>query len=127
MATPKCIEEYLKMAGYDFEQVDYGVWTINLSGLGKIAINLNKPLVILRLKVADLPKKTGLEELYRKLLEMNADEVVHGAFSIQNDSIVLIDTLEDSKLDENELISSINSLEYAAGRSIPIIKQYLGK
>ncbi|MGQ9707077.1 MAG: hypothetical protein ACUVWP_08810 [bacterium] len=127
MATTKCIEAYLQKAGYDFETVDYGVWTVNLSGLGKIAINLNKPLVILRLKVADLPMKTGLEELYRKLLEMNANEVVHGAFSIQDGSIVLIDTLEESKLDENELVASISSLEYAAGRSIPIIKQFLSK
>jgi len=125
MATAKCIETFLQRSGYAFEQVNYGIWTVNLPGLGRIAINLNKPLVILRLKVADLPKKTGLEGLFKKLLEMNADEVVHGAFSIHNNSIILIDTLEDSKLDENELIASINSLEYAAGRSIPVIKQYL--
>ncbi|RLC40633.1 MAG: hypothetical protein DRH51_05045 [Candidatus Coatesbacteria bacterium] len=127
MATPKDIEGYLDKSGYDFETVDYGVWTINLPDLGKIAITHNEPLVVIRMKVADLPRKKGLEELYRKLLEMNSDEVVHGAFSIKGDSVILVDTLEDSKLDENELVASISSLEFAASRSIPVIKDYMGK
>ena len=45
-------------------------------------------MVVFRVKVMELPQ-TGREELYRTLLELNTTEMVHGAFGIEGETVVI--------------------------------------
>jgi hypothetical protein len=69
----------------------------------------------------DLPEK-GSAELYRTLPELNASDVVHGAYGIEEDELILSDTLELETLDFHEMQSSVESMGLAASGHAERIK-----
>jgi hypothetical protein len=77
------------------------------------------------MKVMDLPEK-GSAELYRTLLELNASDVVHGAYGIEEDELILSDTLELETLDFHEMQSSVESMQLAAAGHAERIKGLAG-
>jgi hypothetical protein len=71
----------------------------------------------------DLPANgAGLTDLYRCLLELNATDIVHGAYGIEEGELILSDTLELENLDFEELQASVESLQYAASSHLNRIK-----
>ena len=63
----------------------------------------------------DLPgSENGKIDLYRTLLELNASDVVHGAYGIEEGELIMSDTLELETLDFHELRASMESMELAA-------------
>jgi len=57
--------------------------------------------------------------LYRKLLELNAGDILHGSYGIEENEIVLSDALELDTMDFAELRSSYESMVYAATSHLP--------
>ncbi|MEJ2186143.1 MAG: hypothetical protein P8Z36_09420 [Gemmatimonadota bacterium] len=55
-----------------------------------------------------------LADLYRKLLELNSTDIVHGSYGLEEGDVVLSDALELETLDFGELRSSYESLVFAA-------------
>ena len=51
--------------------------------------------------------------LTRRLLELNASDLLHGAYGIQNAQIVLTEALELSALDFEEFLASYESMTLA--------------
>jgi hypothetical protein len=81
----------------------------------------------------DLPQPADdqrLARLYRRMLELNATDIVHGSYGIEGGEIVLSDALELETLDFAELRSSYESLTMAATTHVPelaaIIEQGAG-
>jgi hypothetical protein len=66
-------------------------------------------MAIFRAKLMDLPQHHR-EALFRLLLEINASEMMHRAYGLENNSIVLIDTLQSEHLDLNELQATLDAL-----------------
>jgi hypothetical protein len=122
MMTREDLESYLIRMEVDFDEVDEGLWVIkNGEGSTPTVVNYSPPVVVLRLKVIDLPA-TGDEQrlaaLYRRLLELNATDIVHGSYGIEADEVVLSDALELETLDFVELRSSYESLTLAASSHV---------
>jgi hypothetical protein len=70
--------------------------------------------VVLRVKVMDLPADDGkLSSLARRLLELNATELVHGSYGIERNAVVLTEALELSHLDYEEFLASYEGLTLA--------------
>ncbi len=65
------------------------------------------------------------EKFYERLLKLNASEISHGAFGIENDMVVLVDALQVENLDRNELQASVDSLGFAVAQYYPELKTYL--
>ena len=79
------------------------------------------------MKVIELPDDDGDHtELYRTLLELNASDVVHGAYGIEEGELILSDTLQLETLDFEELQASSESLQIAASGHIDQIRQLVG-
>jgi CesT_Tir_1 len=74
-----------------------------------IVISHASPLVIFRAKLMDVPQHHR-EAFFRLLLELNASEMIHGAYGLENNSVVLIDTLQSEHLDLNELQATLDAL-----------------
>ena len=55
-----------------------------------------------------------LAAFYRRLLEINASEIVHGSYGIEENNVVISDALELEDLDFSELRSSFESMVLAA-------------
>jgi hypothetical protein len=51
--------------------------------------------------------------LTRRLLELNASDLVHGSYGIQGDSVVLTEAIELEHLDYEEFLASYESMTLA--------------
>jgi hypothetical protein len=91
-----------------------------------VAIMQAEPLVIARAEIMDIPKQ-NLLELYTKLLELNATDVLHGAYALESGKIVLIDTLEYNSMDYDDFRATLDSFSLALTQHYPILSKYRGK
>lgn len=82
------------------------------SGISRLVIDCETPLVILEQRIMDVPADPG--ELYKRLLQMNRT-LVHGAFVLDEEGtqVIFRDTLQLETLDELELESSVDALSLA--------------
>jgi hypothetical protein len=87
-----------------------------------VVVHLTAPLLVILLKVMTLPKGNDLGELYRTLLVWNATDVVHGAYGIEEEDLIISDTLELETLDFPELQASLESVQMAASSHVERIK-----
>ena len=86
-------------------------------------------LLLIRMKLMDLPEDLGdrAVDLYRTLLELNASDVVHGAYGIEEGELILSNTLELETLDFHELQASVESIELAASGHMKRIRALAGQ
>lgn len=126
MVTRDDLESFLIRMDMDWNEVDEGMFLVQ-SPSGGVVVHLSDPVLLVRLKVMDLPNgESDLSELYRALLELNATDIVHGAYGIENGELILTDTLELQTLDFEELQASVESLQYAASSHLGRIKVLAG-
>jgi hypothetical protein len=122
------IEQYLIKSMYSFEEIDKNIWTINddAHNLEGTAIVFTDPLVTIRVAVMAVPESDNLN-LYAKLLELNAKDVVHGAYALDHNQIILIDTLEYNSMDFEEFIAVLDSFSLALTQHYPVLLEYRNK
>lgn len=114
MLTREDIEAYLIRSGANHAELEDDMWVVHDTGSTEnIVIRLAGPLVLFRVKVLELDKITRREELFMKLLELNAGDMVHGAYGIANDAIVLTCALRSENLDYNEFQGTIDDFSLA--------------
>lgn len=124
MTTREDFESYLMRLGVEYDEIDDGMWVIrgDAETSTAIVVSYAPPLAVLRLKVMDLP--AGGEDsrcvgLYRRLLEINATDIVHGSYGIEGNEVVLSHALDLEDLDFSELRSSYESLTLATTSHTP--------
>jgi hypothetical protein len=79
-----------------------------------IAVNFSPPVLLLRVNVMNLPSNaTQTATLTRRLLELNASDLLHGSYGIQENQIVLTEALELSALDYEEFLATYESMTLA--------------
>ena len=126
MVTLNDIEIYLDDCGFPFEQVSEGVWRVESSenNVSNIIMSYEDPILLLRVNLMKIPG-SNREAFYERLLKLNATEIPHGAFGIENDIVVLIDTLQVENLDRNELQASVDSLGFTVAQYYNELKEHL--
>lgn len=109
-------ESFMIRMELNYEEIGENLWIIDpdLSGRSAIVVSYTPPLVVLRSAVGPVPE-TDAERLstYTRLLEMNASELVHGSYGLEDGEIVLSDALEVENLDFSEFQASLESLSIA--------------
>ena len=119
MVTKEDIEGFLDRVsaeGASYREVEPGLWIVKPGGELDFAIvvNYTPPVVLMRVKVMSLPTdKAELATLSRRLLELNATDLVHGSYGIEEDSIVMTEALELAHLDYEEFQSAFESISLA--------------
>jgi hypothetical protein len=77
-------------------------------------VNFSPPVLLLRVNVMNLPSNaTQTATLTRRLLELNASDLLHGSYGIQENQIVLTEALELSALDYEEFLATYESMTLA--------------
>lgn len=119
------IEGYLINLGLSFENVDAKTWLINdeEKGLEQVVVILEEPLLIIRVKVMSVPGKEK-EFFYRQLLELNALDLLHGAYALDGEDVILIDTLLSDSLDLEEIQTSLDGIGLALAEHYPILSKF---
>jgi hypothetical protein len=124
MMTREDLESYLIRMDLDLQEVEESMWILKPADqdVAPVVVNYAPPVVLLRMKVMDLPQPIDdarLASFYRRLLELNATDIVHGSYGIEGEQVVLSDALELETLDFSELRSSYESLSMAATTQVP--------
>jgi hypothetical protein len=127
MAESK-IEQYLIDLMITYQQVDKNLWLLDDDDhfLKGVAVMQAEPLVIIRAEVMDIPKN-NLLELYTKLLELNAADVIHGAYAIDKNKIVLLDTLQYETICNEDFRATLDSFSMALTDHYPILSKFREK
>jgi hypothetical protein len=113
MKTTADIESYLLQMDLPHDEPREGTWIVRgLDGLDSMAVTLAGPVVVFRVKLMDIPRHHR-EELFRTLLELNATEMMHGAYGIEGDAIVISDALQLENLDYNEFAATVDDITLA--------------
>ena len=126
MISREDLESYLLRMDADYEEVDEGMWLIKAPDAASVVLSYAPPVVLLRMKVMELPEgteETRLAPFYRRLLELNATDIVHGSYGIENNEVILSDALELVGLDFTELRSSYESMLMAASSHTPTLAE----
>lgn len=126
MRTNQEIESLLYELPYPFEPVGEGLWVLHdeADHISNIVLHHQPPLLTVRVKVMSLPKEKR-EEFYEQLLRLNAGDLVHGAYGIDDDSVVIMDTIQSTHLDRNEIQASIDSVVWALTSHYDGLASYL--
>ena len=113
MVTRDDVESFLLRLEENVEEVEPGMWVVG-SNATRVVVHYSPPILILRAKVMDLPEdEEHCAKLFRKLLELNAGDLVHGAYAIEGEDVILTDTLQLENLEFSSLQASIDSIGVA--------------
>jgi len=119
MVTKEDIESFLDRMttdGTEYSEVNDGMWVVKPEGAleTEVVVHYSPPVVLLRVKVMNLPDgDTTVAALSRRLLQLNATDLVHGSYGIESDSVVLTEALELSHLDYEEFLASYEGMTVA--------------
>lgn len=114
MKTVSDVQAYLMKMELPYEEPrGEGTYVVSgLDGLDNLVITLAGPVLVFRVKVMIIPAHHR-EELFRTLLELNATEMMHGAYGIEGDSVVIMDALQLENLDYNEFAATVDDITLA--------------
>jgi len=123
MVTRDDLESFLIRMDLEFNEVDEGMFLVQGANEGApVVVHHTPPLLVIRLKVMTLPTGNDMGALYKALLVWNATDVVHGAYGIEENDLIISDTLELETLDFPELQASLESVQMAASSHVEKIK-----
>ncbi len=106
----------LSAEGASYSEVEPGLWVVKPGGALdlNIVVHYSPPVLLVRVKVMALPKSDhAMATLSRRLLELNASELVHGSYGIEDTSIVITEALELSHLDYEEFLAAYEGITLA--------------
>jgi hypothetical protein len=123
MKTVEDIESYLMKVGVPYEQIGPGIWLLRLDRCDNFVVSMAGPVVAFRVKVMDLPR-ADREALFRALLSLNTSEMVHGAFGLEGEAVVIVHALDLENLDFNEFQAVIDDVSMAIARHYPLLSRW---
>ena len=119
MVNREDIESFLLRAEVEFEEIESGLWLVHPSaeepqGEPGVVVRYEPPVVVLNSRIREVPDEDEAQlNLYARLLELNAIDLVHGAYGLENGEVILGDTLELENLQFSEFRASLESLTLA--------------
>ena len=119
MVTREDLESFLDRltaGGASIRELEPGLWSVRPGGALEldVIVHHSPPVVLLRVKVMDLPTgEIKANAVARRLLELNASDLLHGSYGISNGAIVLTEALELAHLDFEEFLASYESMTLA--------------
>ena len=124
MKSKEEIESYLIQAGLPHEEIGDGMWvTGRPEDSQRIVVKYQSPVLVCRVHVMDLPEAKR-EELFKELLELNAREMMHGAYGLEGGKIVISDALQLENLDFNEFQATIDDITLAVADHYTRLAKY---
>lgn len=118
MVTREEIEDFLDrltVDGVSHSEIHPGMWIVRPGGEldADVVVHYSPPVLLLRMKVMDLPKDAHAGATLTRRLQLNASELVHGSYGIEGNAVVLTEAMELSHLDYEEFLAAFESMTLA--------------
>jgi hypothetical protein len=130
MVSRDDLEAFLMRLGAEgatYNEVDGGMWVVHPAGMpdAQVVVHHTPPVVLLRLNVMPFPADSAHSAaLARTLLELNASDLVHGAYGLVNDTVILTEALELSNLDYDEFLAAYDSIVLALASHVKTLAPF---
>jgi hypothetical protein len=122
--TTEDLEGYLSKLDRRFERADDGTYLVaGGQNHPPTAIRMAPPVLVVRVEVGQVPARDAAVEarLFRRLLELNASDLLHASYALDGDFIVLGSALELDNLDLNELEAVLSDVDMALSEHVPAL------
>ena len=125
MADSAKIESFLLSLSLTYEEVGDQTWVINddEKGLENVLVILANPVVIIRVKVMAIPGKER-EQFFEQLLRLNQSDMIHGAYALEGDDVILLNTLVGETLDVEEFQATLDAIGLALAQHYQTLAKY---
>jgi len=127
--TSEDLEGYLLRLERRFERAEDGTYLLSM-GVDRplVALRVAAPMLVAQVDIGLAPVDYATAApLFRKLLVLNATALVHAAYGIEGNSIVLGAALELQNLDLNELEAVLADLDLALANQVPTLREFGSK
>lgn len=122
------LEGLLIDSGLDYESHDGGTWLVHDASdhLDNIAIHFSPPVIVFRVKLMGTPDDGDAKaRLFERLLQLNATDMVAGAYALEGDAVIVTETLQTENLDSNEFQAAIDGLTLAISEHYSELSSFL--
>jgi Tir chaperone family protein CesT len=122
------LEGYLLRLERRFERAEDGTYLLSMGAdRPLVALRVAAPVLVAQVDIGQAPADDMAGAvLFRKLLVLNATALVHAAYGIEGQKIVLSAALELKNLDLNELEAVLADLDMALANQVPTLRE-IGK
>ena len=119
------IEQYLIDLKYSYQEIKPNIWLLDDTDhdLEGMVVMHADPLVVFRVQVMTVPGQKR-EEFFQKLLELNASDMIHGAYGLEGEKLVITDSLEYDTLDYNEFRATLDAISMTLSQHYPVLSVY---
>lgn len=126
MVTREDVENFMIRLELPYQELDEGLWVVGDSQeVAPVFVTHDPPLLLMRVSVMDAPEEEELRNgLFRELLELNATDLLHGAYGLDGNEIVLTDALQLADLDFSEFQASLESIMLALRSHFEALSRY---
>ena len=125
MLSKEKLESYMIKLSLEAEEVSENTWVIKdlAKGLENVVVTAVDPVVMIRVKVMDVPEKHK-DKFFETLLSLNASDMLHGAYGVDGKNVVIVDTLLAETMDLEELQASLDAIGFALTSHYQVLQEY---
>jgi hypothetical protein len=119
------VETFLYRLNRSFDRNEEGMFLVSSgSGGPPIVVYVDDPIVVVRVDIGTVPKEDARQlALFRQLLEYNGTQLVHAAYALEGDEIVLVAGLPLENIDMNEIAAVLSDVELALARHVSPLRE----
>jgi hypothetical protein len=122
--THEDVENYLIKLGRKYEAQGH-TYLIHVGpDLPMIAARVAPPIVAVNVSIGPTPKDESKQlRLFRRLLQLNATDLMHASYGLEDGHIILSAALALENLDDNELEATLSDIDLALVRHTSELRQ----
>jgi hypothetical protein len=123
--TQEDLESYLERLGRRFERLEDGTLLVVVGPhQPPMALRLAPPVLVAQVDIGSVSGKDSVKQakLFRRLLELNTGHLLHAAYGLKDDHIVLSSALELDNLDLNEIEAVLSDIDVALAEHVPELR-----
>jgi len=126
MVTREDVENFMLRLELPYQELEEGLWVVgDVQEVAPVFVTHDPPVLLMRVTVMDAPDDEELRNgLFRELLELNAADLLHGAYGLAENQIVLMDALQLADLDFSEFQASLESIMLALRSHYETLSRY---
>lgn len=119
------VETFLYRLNRNFDSNGEGLFLVSSGTDGPpIVVYVDDPIVIMRVDIGKAPKdETRQLAVFRKMLELNATELVHASYALESDEMVLVSGIPLENVDLNEIAAVLSDMEIAIARHVSKLRE----
>lgn len=124
--TTEDLEGFLTKLERKYERVAEGTYIVSMgANRPLVAVRQSAPVLVLEVMIGEVPDAPPerLLQLYRRMLEYNAERLLHAAYGIQGQQMMLSAALELVSVDMNELEAVLADIDVALAEQVPLLRE----